>query len=1019
MPLNKLPLGRLNLSPAQPSTVSNTQSNPQSSNTQLPAVSTDQGSEPTRHVPGAFLRRSILYPISHSAPSKLLQQAIKLEKSGDLNKLQALLRENPALFTETDNRGNNLLALSVKNPQATQAILFLAQLLRPEAMDAIVNNQNHEGSTALTLALKTKKLESTAILLGEAELDLRLTNNQGENALHLAVKNTTPEIVTQMLLHPSAQTNGPEILNHQDRNGQTPLLMAVCNGNPEMVDTLLQHPDIDVNLPDNNRQTPLHMAVKWGKVTTPSNKIFETKKHLISSLLSHPSIQPNLPNKSGNTPLHSAIKEAPWTQKLNHFNLEWVQQLAESPKVNPNQRDATGQTPLESILKMPFIYYSSDGYAPARVDSLLSAFLRNPNIDPNLPDREGRTPVWQAMEIIERQMNDLDVARWSSLPAPLATLAKFSSKVDFNRQYNEQTIMGKLLTPATHHKPSYYRRVVPMLGGLLALKELQQHLDYNAPAISGKTMIEFATYTPNKHWLVRQLVKNPRVDFNVLTSLRKDRQQRHAAYQYLELYDNKTKKSLITASDFDRVEMQILAKWAAYRNADGSESKFAANTNYLLGTLLAQEERHHAAQTSTPVRNADNDACATLTLALKQCLKVGKTNEIPQFANALLELPLRQPEHFNLNSMTVTRSELQQWAEGRVPMELLASVSSNALDSTRSEELLRNDEMHEVRNEAANTITRHMRAHIAKEAYNELEASELWKHCKAALVNAGKLQASENLSAPQLSAMNIRALRQKLGRLTESEAALYEAFMQKKFFATHFTDQRLDKPSSHDKTLSLFAQDKLQKKGIIFSNSTGKSMFDWSADNKFVFFALECGEKPKKLDSRYYGHTVYRVPFDAPVFQQTAWGGLDYSSDKLRPDRDPKKHFAGMNDQEADTIKTVLRRQTRDLHQPEAYDDIFVGKDLIEGAALTAISRIRALTEAQPDESGKLPPLAKRLLNSKTDAEIDGLLNGIFRPMIRVPIQMITDTFGKWDADALAPLKMEHRRQQYQERVRK
>ena len=194
MPFNRLPSNNFNLPSVPPSTAANTQS---SNTTELSASSTDTGLGLAGLLLGSSSRRNLLSLGSNSVPSKMLQQALKFEESGDLNKLQALLRENPSLFTETDNRGNSLLTLSVKNPQSTQTILLLAQLLRPEAMAAIVNHKNHEGNTALTLALKTKKLETAEILLREFDLDLRLANNQGENALHLAA-NMTPEIVARL-----------------------------------------------------------------------------------------------------------------------------------------------------------------------------------------------------------------------------------------------------------------------------------------------------------------------------------------------------------------------------------------------------------------------------------------------------------------------------------------------------------------------------------------------------------------------------------------------------------------------------------------------------------------------------------------------------------------------------------------------------------------------------------------------------------------------------------------------------
>lgn len=426
---------RINLPSTTPSISSNTESGSRES---LLPSSTNAGSGPTGLLSGFFSRRRITLDESSST----LKRACETAKSGDLNKLQELLRENPSLFTETDKKGNSLLTLSAENAQSAQSLLFLARLLHPEAIAAIVNHRNYDGNTALALALKSGKLEAAEVLLREPSINLKLVNNSDQTALHLAAS-TTPEVMTLLLHRLTAQACLPELLNCRDRDGITALSAAVRSTKPEIVEILLQQPDIDVNLADNDQRTPLHIAATSAWTLDPG-----IQKKLLNLLLNYPSIQANLPDKSGDTPLHACIKYVPAIERaLNILSLEeqagsgWklVPLLANSQKVDPNQRDADGKTPLE--LAMEGCRRVRFDYSP--ILNSIAPLLGNANIDPNRPGRDGRAPVWQAVDSFRIAFAISDSRDRERYIAPLMALAN-SSKVDFGNKHNGQTIIEHL-----------------------------------------------------------------------------------------------------------------------------------------------------------------------------------------------------------------------------------------------------------------------------------------------------------------------------------------------------------------------------------------------------------------------------------------------------------------------------------------------------------------------------------------------------------------------------------------------
>lgn len=318
-----------------------------------------------------------------------------------------------------------------------------------------------------------------------------------------------------------------------------------------------------------------------------------------------------------------------------------------------------------------------------------------------------------------------------------------------------------------------------------------------------------------------------------------------------------------------------------------------------------------------------------------------------------------------------------------------------------------------TRDRASHTIISGMRSHIARKPYAEmLDKGSIWKTASQVFRNAGLLGPQESLAVESLSSINLTRLRRQLGTLTESEVRLFDRFTQQVFFATHFSDAELDHASSAGSTMSVFSRQKLHHRAIGFNreNTTGVDIL-MKGDDGFVFFALECGEEPSKFGSRF-GKTLYRVPYDSPVFQQVAWGALDdlLNTDLDTPDVD--RYQPGLDDVERSAIKHEAGHARRKFQeQPEAFDDIFAGKDLLAGAALSIIAKLRAVNKqlqappmtGQPE--GQVHPLVEKLLSSHSPRDINSLLATFHRPEVRVPVHFFSSDFRKITEDELQLMK--------------
>jgi hypothetical protein len=302
----------------------------------------------------------------------------------------------------------------------------------------------------------------------------------------------------------------------------------------------------------------------------------------------------------------------------------------------------------------------------------------------------------------------------------------------------------------------------------------------------------------------------------------------------------------------------------------------------------------------------------------------------------------------------------------------------------------------DIHNAAAAILVRGFRRHIADQAFDHMFlAGSIWVEYQDALTIKGLLKPDEPLTIPRLSSINLSALRKRLAPLDVPERRFLERFLKQDFVATHFTNASLDQPSkSGENLLSVFSRDKLIAREIGF-NQTNTTEGDLSqkGDSDYVFFALECTAQPSKSSSRF-GAQVYRVPFDSSVFQDASWGALDDLLGAV--DKDAGSHISDLRDlsvMERAGFSHISERANRDFLEVEAGNDIFMGKDLLTGAGLTVIGKLRTLHKMEGCEK-----LADELLASGTPEALNAVLNGILRPEIRVPRHFFSRDFEKFTA---------------------
>ena len=146
-------------------------------------------------------------------------------------------------------------------------MLFVLQILLECGADPSI--QNDRGETALHEALERDAQGSSDVvtLLIDSGTDLSRYTSYKETPLHLAARKNRPAIIAKLL-----DKRAPP--NSQDLRGNTALHLAAGKGYHEVVRLLLAAPHTELNAPNKEGLTPLHIAVESGFISVVEVRIF-------------------------------------------------------------------------------------------------------------------------------------------------------------------------------------------------------------------------------------------------------------------------------------------------------------------------------------------------------------------------------------------------------------------------------------------------------------------------------------------------------------------------------------------------------------------------------------------------------------------------------------------------------------------------------------------------------------------------------------------------------------------------
>ncbi len=257
---------------------------------------------------------------------------------------------------------------------------------------ANINATNDLGETPLFVAVNKDSISCVKLLLSVPGIEINKANNDGEPPLYRAKKNRFLTIYN--LLHSAGASRRLCAEYTLKKLGIYPseydnsVLEATKRNNPHLLNQLIEA-EANVNAVDNSGNTALYWAAM--------------KNHLdcARTLLKAPNININQENDVKKTPIHKAAKMG-YTDVLT---------LLIDAGANVNVRDGMGRTPL---------YLAAEMGRTECVYFLLQA----PEIDKNLPDFQGITPLRAALKCRCR-----DCANLLQSNGPFKKFFKFSLAV--------------------------------------------------------------------------------------------------------------------------------------------------------------------------------------------------------------------------------------------------------------------------------------------------------------------------------------------------------------------------------------------------------------------------------------------------------------------------------------------------------------------------------------------------------------------------------------------------------------
>ena len=201
-------------------------------------------------------------------------------RAGDLEKVKALLKDNPDLVFSKDTNGWTPLHMAAYEGHKDVAELLLAN-------KAEVNAKDNSGVTPLHLAAGNRPQGRGGIPAGQQSRGQRQGQHR-QDAFALGGVGGHKS-VAELLLANKAEVNA------KDDNGKTPLHWAASAGSKDVAELLLAN-KAEVNAKENHGRTPLHLAAAEGH------------KDMAELLLANKA-EVNAKDNHGDTPLHLAVSQ--------------------------------------------------------------------------------------------------------------------------------------------------------------------------------------------------------------------------------------------------------------------------------------------------------------------------------------------------------------------------------------------------------------------------------------------------------------------------------------------------------------------------------------------------------------------------------------------------------------------------------------------------------------------------------------------------------------------------------------
>ncbi|PHM60974.1 hypothetical protein [Xenorhabdus ishibashii] len=216
---------------------------------------------------------------------------------------------------------------------------------------------------------------------------------------------------------------------------------------------------------------------------------------------------------------------------------------------------------------------------------------------------------------------------------------------------------------------------------------------------------------------------------------------------------------------------------------------------------------------------------------------------------------------------------------------------------------------------------------------------------------------------------NIENLRHQIQMqpLSDKEQQFADVFMKKDFFIVHASDVNLI--NNNERNLLIYSRHRLQEKGIKFPthHSSVQDILGLGNDD-YVFFSLEVGYTLKKPLS-IFGANFYRIPYRRENM------ALRHSSMTLIDQIKLKAPDSRMLEKISQQARTYLK--TRGFVRENVH---FCGIDnCLEGLLYSIILETRNLGRLSMEKDVNL------ILSARTDDEMNRVINGLFRPEVRVP----------------------------------